>query len=244
MYYKTDENGNYLGVKSETNQGWEFFSTTPLPVDIARVRNNNGVWVNADTEEEIIAFQKSTIALFHLYPELEGMNPKLLSLDNLEGIKRDSTLADKGLKGEKKYRKKNQLIWSSEKRYWFQEDGYDDGFRRITKLFYLDGSIADQWENFYQLSEDDKEFFKKQQRELIFEYFKSQQPDLFNLLYTFFKDDIDRYVMKGGSDLAAVLKDAATNHTVEIVRQTLSMKVSTQSGGTVTVLDGILFELV
>ncbi|MBA4154147.1 hypothetical protein [Flavobacterium sp.] len=55
MYYKTDEQGNYLGVKSETNEGMEFFSTTPLPTDIAKVRNVGGVWVNAETEEEILS---------------------------------------------------------------------------------------------------------------------------------------------------------------------------------------------
>lgn len=196
------------------------------------------------TQEQINLYNSSTIALFHAYPELEQMSYKLLALDNLEGIKRDSTLADKGLKGEKKYRKNDVLIWSSEKKYWFQDDGYPDGFRRITKLFHLDGSVADQWENFYELSEDDKEMFKKNQRELIFEYFKSQQPGLFNLLYTFFKEDIDRYVMKGGGQLAEILTDAAENHPVEIVKQTLSTEVPTQSGGIVTVLQGILYELV
>ena len=54
MYYQTDENGNYLGVKSETNESWEFFSITPLPNDIARVRNIGGVWVNAETQEEAL----------------------------------------------------------------------------------------------------------------------------------------------------------------------------------------------
>ncbi|MBN8565230.1 MAG: hypothetical protein J0M25_00660 [Flavobacteriales bacterium] len=186
----------------------------------------------------------NTIALFEAYPDLSVMNYKLLALDNLEGIKRDSTLADKGLKGEKKYRKNGVLIWSSEKKYWFQEGGYEPGFRRITKIFNLDESVADLWENYYELSADDKEFFKKQQRELIFEYFKSQQPALFNLLYTFFKEEIDRYVMKDGPELAAVLTDAAVNHPMQIVRDTLSSEVPTLSGGTVTVLQGILAELV
>jgi hypothetical protein len=108
----------------------------------------------------------------------------------------------------------------------------------------MNGEVADSWENFYTLSADDKEFFKKQQRELIFEYFKSQQPELFNLLYTFFKEEIDRYVMKDGPELAATLTDAADNHPVQLVRDTLSMQVPTQSGGTVTVLQGILSELV
>jgi hypothetical protein len=210
----------------------------------------NYLKANGKVEDTEFDFPIAKLALFEVYPDLQGMNPKLLSLDNLEGIKRDSTLADKGLKGEKKYRKNGVLIWSSEKKYWFQEDGYPDGFRRITKLFNLDGSVADQWENYYDLSADDKEFFRKQQRELIFEYFKSQQPDLFNLLYTFFKEEIDRYVMKDGNQLAETLTNAAANHRyqneqgVYVVRQTLSMEVPTLSGGTVTVLQGILAELV
>jgi hypothetical protein len=196
----------------------------------------------SETEQALLDADK--LALHVAYPELQGMNYKLLQLDNLEGIRRDSTLADKGLKGEKKYKKDNLLIWSTEKKYWFQEDGYEGGFRRVVKLFNMLGEVADSWEIIYELSEDDKELFKKQQREMIFEYFKSQQPQLFNLLYAFFKDEIDRYVMKDGEELAAVLTDAAVNHPVEIVRQTLTMEVPTQSGGTVTVLQGILAELV
>jgi len=212
--------------------------------------NSETQYLQWDFENEI--FQVVTnqelhgnrLALHVLYPELANMPYKLIQLDNLEGIKRDSTLADKGLKGEKKYKKDGQLVWSSERKYWFQEDGYADGFRRITKLYKMNGQVADSWEIFYELSDDDKEFFKKQQRELIFEYFKSQQPELFNLLYSFFKEEIDRYVMKDGPELAATLTDAAENHPVQLVRDTLSTVVPTQSGGTVTVLQGVLAELV
>ena len=86
------------------------------------------------------------LALHVFYPELEAMPYKLIQLDNLEGIKRDSTLANKGLKGEKKYKKDGQLVWSSEKKYWFQPDGYPDGFRRITKLYKMNGEVFDSWE--------------------------------------------------------------------------------------------------
>ncbi|MBS3913723.1 MAG: hypothetical protein KG003_04445 [Bacteroidetes bacterium] len=204
------------------------------------------------THSELFAEEEigNRLALHVAYPELANMPYKLLQLDNLEGIKRDSTLADKGLKGEKKYKKDGKLIWSSEKKYWFQPDGYPEGFRRIVKLYNMNGTVADSWEIFYELSDDDKEFFKKQQRELIFEYFKSQQPELFNLLYSFFKEEIDRYVMKDGHELAATLTDAALNHPyqnengVYVVRETLSSEVPTQSGGTVTVLQGVLAELV
>lgn len=236
MLYRYDVHGNLMDSYTE-----RFVLANP---DLTQ----DWILTEVYTPKPLVASE--TIALFHLYPELEEKNYKLLSLDNLEGIKRDSTLADKGLKGEKKYRKNDVLIWSSEKKYWFQPDGYPDGFRRITKIFNLDESVADQWENFYELSEDDKEMFKKNQRELIFEYFKSQQPELFNLLYTFFKEDIDRYVMKGGEQLSATLTDAAQNHPYQneqgiyVVRHTLSSEVPTQSGGIVTVLQGILYELV
>lgn len=239
-YYLLDDNGFYLGVQSETP--FEVGNQTNVPIigNFVKFKFDGENWIEGATEEQI----GNRIALHVMYPELVGMAYKLLQLDNLEGIKRDSTLADKGLKGEKKYRKDGQIIWSSEKKYWFQPDGYPEGFRRVTKLYNINGTVADQWESFYDLSADDKEYFKKQQRELIFEYFKSQQPELFNLLYSFFKEEIDRYVMKGGPQLAETLSDAADNHPVQLVRDTLSMEVPTQSGGTVTVLQGILAELV
>lgn len=243
LYILFDQTGKVTGQNYFADGEQPELSTDILP----RIASDNlyfnteiGEYYDGTTEEEL----GNRLALHVLYPEVAGMPYKLLQLDNLEGIKRDSTLADKGLKGEKKYRKNNQLIWSSEKKYWFQQDGYADGFRRVTKLFKMNGEVADQWENFFVLSADDKEFFKKQQRELIFEYFKSQQPELFNLLYSFFKEEIDRYVMKDGPELAATLTDAATNHPIQLVRDTLSAVIPTQSGSTVTVLQGILAELV
>lgn len=243
LYILFDQTGKVIGQNYFTDGEQPELSTDILPQIASEnlyFNTETGEYYDGTTEEEL----GNRLALHVLYPEVEALPYKLLQLDNLEGIKRDSTLADKGLKGEKKYRKDNQLIWSSEKKYWFQADGYPDGFRRVTKLFKMNGEVADQWENFFVLSADDKEFFKKQQRELIFEYFKSQQPELFNLLYSFFKEEIDRYVMKDGPQLAETLSDAAINHPVQLVRDTLSMEVPTQSGGTVTVLQGILAELV
>lgn len=243
LYILFDQTGKVTGQNYFANGEQPELSTDILPQIYSEnlyFNAETGEYYDGTTQEEL----GNRLALHVLYPEVAGMPYKLLQLDNLEGIKRDSTLADKGLKGEKKYRKDNQLIWSSEKKYWFQPDGYPDGFRRVTKLFKMNGEVADQWESFYDLSADDKEFFKKQQRELIFEYFKSQQSELFNLLYSFFKEEIDRYVMKGGPQLAETLTDAAINHPVQLVRDKLSMEVPTQSGGTVTVLQGILAELV
>lgn len=243
LYILFDQTGKVTGQNYFADGEQPELSTDILPQiasDNLYFNIETSEYYDGTTEEEL----GNRLALHVLYPELAGMPYKLLQLDNLEGIKRDSTLADKGLKGEKKYRKDNQLIWSSEKKYWFQADGYPDGFRRVTKLFKMNNEVADQWENFFVLSADDKEFFKKQQRELIFEYFKSQQPELFNLLYSFFKEEIDRYVMNDGPELAATLTDAAINHPVQLVRDTLSTVIPTQSGGTVSVLQGILAELV
>jgi len=197
------------------------------------------------SEEEIQALNESKIQLFESYPELNGLNYKLLNLDNLENIKRQETLANKGLKGEKKYFKGDKLIWSSEKKYWFEENPLNpDGLVRIVRLFSSAGTVIDTWSVYQNLTADDKQFFLKKQRELIFEYFKSQQPQLFQLLYSFFSKEINDYVMIGGTTLADTLIDAKDNHESELVRGTLSMIVPTQSGGTIMVLDGILAELV
>jgi hypothetical protein len=243
LYILFDQSGKVTGSNYFAEGEQPELSTDMLPTISSEnlyFNSETGTYYDGTTVEEL----GNRLALHVLYPELAVLPYKLIQLDNLEGIKRDSTLADKGLKGEKKYKKDGQLVWSSEKKYWFQEDGYADGFRRITKLYKMNGEVADSWEIFYELSDDDKEFFKKQQRELIFEYFKSQQPELFNLLYSFFKEEIDRYVMKDGPELAATLTDAATNHPVQLVRDTLSTVVPTQSGGTVSVLQGVLAELV
>lgn len=198
-------------------------------------------------EEPINQFEidSSKIQLFESYPDLSGMNYKLLNLDNLPDIKRQETIANKGLKGEKKYFKGENLIWSSEKKYWFEQNPINpDGLVRIVKLFSKAGTVIDTWSVYQNLTADDKQFFLKKQRELIFEYFKSQQPELFELLYAFFSKEINDYVMIGGTTLADTLIDAKDNHESPVVRGTLSMEVPTLSGGTTTVLNGILAELV
>ena len=197
------------------------------------------------SEEEIELQNQSKIQLLESYPELAGLNYKLLNLDNLPDIKRQETLANKGLKGEKKYFKGESLVWSSEKKYWFEQNPINpDGLVRIVKLFSKAGTVIDTWSVYQNLTADDKQFFLKKQRELIFEYFKSQQPELFQLLYAFFSKEINDYVMIGGTTLSDTLIDAKDNHESPVVQGTLSMEVPTLSGGTTTVLNGILAELV
>ena len=217
------------------------FRTTPNLEEIPKGVDYEEIEVQ-EFEEIIIP----TLALHHEYSELIEMNYKTLMLDNLENIRRDTTLANKGLKGEKKYYKGDVLIWSSEKKYWFEdEELYGHGFTRITRVFDTLGNLYDSWNVTVSLSEDDKEMFKEEQRKMIFNYFKSQQPELFQLLYVYFKEDIDRYVMNGGELLADVLTAASISYpSAEIVQLTLNSEVATQSGGTIKVLDGILNELV
>lgn len=200
------------------------------------------------TEEEI---NNVKIALHEKYPEVIGMNHQLLQLDNLPGIKRLEPISDKGLKGEKRYTKDGQLIWSITTKYWFENDStYTDGVVKIVKLFNVGGAVIDSWTKEVALSVDDKEQILKEQRERILTYFKSQQPALFSLLYTFFKSYIDNYVSVGNkSAFEAVLTDASLNHPyqdqgVYVVRETLSMEIPTQAGGITTVLQGILNELI
>jgi hypothetical protein len=243
LYILFDQSGKVTGQNYFAEGEQPELSTDILPTISSEnlyFNSETGTYYDGTTEEEL----GNRLALHVLYPELVNMPYKLIQLDNLEGIKRDSTLADKGLKGEKKYKKEGQLVWSSEKKYWFQPDGYPEGFRRIIKLYNMNGTVADSWEIFFQLSDDDKEFFKKQQRELIFEYFKSQQPEQFAFLYGYFKEEIDRYVMRGGTELSNTLINAADNYPLQLVRDALSMQVPTLSGGFTTVLQGILAELV
>jgi hypothetical protein len=50
--------------------------------------------------------------------------------------------------------------------------------------------------------------------------------------------------MVGGTQLAELLIDAKDNHPAQVVRDTLSMIVTTPSGQEVTVLQGVLAELI
>lgn len=207
---------------------------------------NGSDFVESATAEEIEVIENSKLAITEKYPELSGMNFQLLQLDNLPGIKRLEPISDKGLKGEKQYVKDGQLIWSITTRYWFEQNPlFVDGLVKVVKLFTIGGEVYDTWSKEVVLSVDDKEQIRKEQRERILTYFKSQQSSLFNLLYTFFKSAIDDYVSVGDKPaFEAILTNAASNHEEQIVRDTLSLEIPTQSGGTTTVLQGILNELV
>ena len=213
---------------------------------------NGSEWIETETQEEIAEKENSKIAFFESYPELAGMNYQLLQLDNLPGIRRRETISNKGLKGRNHYEKNGVLIWSIETKYWFEADSnFPEGVVKIIKLYDKGERVIDTWVNEVEMSADRKQFVLLEQRQLIMIYFKSQQPTLFNFLYSFFKTEIDEYVQTGDKDkFESILLDAKDNHPLQdeegnyIVRITLNSEVPTQSGGTTTVLNGILAELV
>lgn len=253
-YYRYNEKNEFVGV-TEVEPNDVYWTNTPYVESFLNPKLINDVWVEGATQEEISLINSQTLAISKY---LDG-DYRSMQLDNLVGIRRASTLSDKGLKGEKKYYFGGELIWSSEKKYWFEENAPNpNGFVRIIKLFNVDGSIGDTWSVSVDLSEDDKQAFQKERRTIIFEYFKSQQPDLFNLLYTFFSKEINDYIMIGGTVLNETLTWAKDNHPyignlptangtltdVPVVQIVLSQEIPTQSGGTTTVLQGILDELI
>jgi hypothetical protein len=209
------------------------------------------VFSEGASENEILQFNNSRLAVLVKYPEVESMNLQLLQLDNLPGIKRLEPISHKGLKGEKFYVKDNQLIWSITSKYWFETSSpFPEGVIKVVKLFDMAGNVVETWSKEVVLSVDDKEVIRKEQRERILSYFKSQQAGLFSFLYAFFKSEIDDYVAVGNKALfQSILEDAAINHPYQqegiyVVRETLLMEIPTQTGGTTTVLQGILDELV
>ena len=213
---------------------------------------NGTEWIEGATSQEITEIQNSKIALHEKYPEVIGMNWQLLQLDNLPGIQRMEPISDKGLKGIKKYQKDGVLIWSIETKFWFELDStFPEGVIKTVKIYDLGERVIDHWQKKVVLSADDKEAIRKEQRERILAYFKSQQSALFNFLYAFFKNEIDEYIRTGDKQkFEDVLVWAKDNHPYQdenqnyIVRLTLSQEIPTQSEGTTTVLNGILDELV
>jgi len=52
MYYKTDESGNYLGIKSESNEKMEFWTETPISGNFTKHRCINDVWIEGGNVDE------------------------------------------------------------------------------------------------------------------------------------------------------------------------------------------------
>jgi hypothetical protein len=210
------------------------------------IPNNSQYNTNVWTEIDIIVNDNYNTNLLLEYPDTIGTNYRYLQLDNLPGIRRLEPISNRGLKGIKKYTKNDKLIWSIETKYWFEDNPIlEDGLVKIIRIYNTDNNVCDIWTNEVLLSLDDKESIKKDQRERIMTYFKSQQSDLFNLLYVYFNEYINEYLSIGNKQLLIdVLTDASINHTSQIVRETLTQQITTMSGTQITVLDGIILELV
>lgn len=217
---------------------------------------NGSAWTEGMTNEELQEIENSKIALHVCFPELSSADHRYIMFDKLAGIKRRDALSNKGLKGKYEYEKDGQLIWSIETKHWFENDSdFPEGIVKIAKLYTIGGAVVDQWKSYFSQTADGKQSILKQQREMILSYFKGQQPELFNMLYTFFATDINNYVAVGNKDaFQSVLTNAKDNHPYFVdvegllvypVRETLSMVIPTQiEGVTTTVLEGILAELV
>lgn len=244
--------GNYENSKIPFNKIAVSDAINEDDFHIAKWNPIDEIWFEFANNEIITEKTLSKIALHEKYPEVQGMNWQLLQLDNLPGIQRMEPISDKGLKGIKKYQKDGVLIWSIETKFWFELDStFPEGLIKTVKIYDLGERVIDQWQKKVALSADDKEAIKKEQRERILSYFKSIQPQNFDFLYAFFKSEIDDYIRTGDKQkFEAVLVWSKDNHPFQdelgnyIVRETLSMEVPRASGGTTTVLNGILDELV
>jgi hypothetical protein len=251
--FEYNELGFYDGVSYRVNDINEVLAvnyTTENPFIFQKAKINDvenpTYWVEGITNEEIEEMQNSKIALHVQYPELTNQNYQLIMLDKLPNIKRRESFSNRGLKGKYEYEKNGQLIWSIETKHWFEVDtDFPEGLKKIVKLYNVGGEVIDEWFSCFSLTADGKQTILKQQRELILSYFKGRQPELFNLLYAFFATEINTYVATGDKQsFENTLVNAAAYHDVQIVRDTLTSVITSESNTQITVLQGILYELV
>lgn len=197
------------------------------------------------TQQEIDAINSATYAIYKEFPKLRDKEIEFIELHNLKGIERQIPLSNKGIVHEKFYKKNDKLIWSIETVYWDDDNSdFTQGIKKVIKLYSLSETVLETWDKKIKLNEERKETIKREQRRKIFDYLKSQQPTIYNLLYNNFNSNIEDYINTGiKADFEAVLTDAKDNHSDAVVKGTLSTEVPTLSGGTTTVLQGILYEL-
>ena len=64
MYNQIDNNGFYLGVSSETNEGMEFYTEVSIVGDFIKFKFDGNAWVEGASTEEIadLSQQKKQIA--------------------------------------------------------------------------------------------------------------------------------------------------------------------------------------
>jgi hypothetical protein len=97
------------------------------------------------------------IALFEEFPNLKEVDYKLLSLDNLEGIKRISVFSIDGICREKQYFKNDVKIWSIHTEYWDDVNSiFLEGILKTVKIYNLDNTVFDSWGKFIVLNDNQK----------------------------------------------------------------------------------------
>lgn len=63
MYYQINQEGFYLGIKSESNEGMEFFTQVPITGNFVKFKFDGNAWVEGGTPEEISEHQKQLVPL-------------------------------------------------------------------------------------------------------------------------------------------------------------------------------------
>lgn len=61
MFHKIDNNGFYLGVSKETNDGMEFYTEVQIVGNFIKFKFDGNDWVEGATEEEIAEFNKQFV---------------------------------------------------------------------------------------------------------------------------------------------------------------------------------------
>ena len=183
------------------------------------------------------------LALCDVYPNFINKDVTLIQVDNLSKLIRTTPLSNKGIKGIKYYKYNDNIVWSIESIYWFEvekEQHNVDGIVKIHTWYNKSGEPQLVTKRFVPRSNEDKELDLKEFRNNAINYLKSAQPQLFSLLYGYFNTDIINYINLGNKE---TLEDALNSSEDPTVIATLNYELTLPSGGTITVLQGILAEL-
>jgi hypothetical protein len=61
MYNQIDNNGYFLGVSSQINEGMEFYTEVPIVGDFIKFKFDGFAWIEGATVEEIAEYQQSLV---------------------------------------------------------------------------------------------------------------------------------------------------------------------------------------
>ena len=219
--------------------------------------NYNNIWVEyqiypgVDTSHTFLGrndYQYNTeinlqLALLDAYPHYVNKDVTLIPMDNLHNLIRRTPVSTKGVKNRKEYYYNDSIVWSIESVYWFEvekPDHNDGGIVKIHTWYDKSGSPLIITKRFIPISDEDKARELKIFRENAILYLKSREPQLFNLLYGYFRNAIRDYIDVGDKD---TFEQKLLNFPDPTVQLIFSQEIPMLSGGTITVIDGILAEL-